>query len=182
MSAWKTIAAPVVVLSAILLWTPVAHGFDTYTSGCNGCHPGFEGGFGSETHDLHLEMTSTCSYCHGSPGDDPEIATCGGCHSGLGTRAHHRNAGTSTCGNTSCHPGDGTPPSEDTVPANYGMADVNIDHPCFVDPMGTTRGEDFSGDGKGLDNDGDLLYEGDDPDCDLVPTVGSTWGRIKSLF
>jgi predicted CxxxxCH...CXXCH cytochrome family protein len=183
MSAWKFLATTTVALGALLLSAPIANGFDVFESGCSGCHPDF-GGFGETTHDLHLQMTTTCTYCHSTPagGNNPSISKCNGCHNGLGTRAHHRNAGTSTCGNTSCHSGDATPPPEDTVPPYYGMPDVNIDHPCFVDPLGAIAGEDFDGDGEGIDNDGDLAYEADDPDCDDVPNVPSTWGRIKSLF
>ena len=68
------------------------------------------------------------------------------------------------------------------MPPYYGMADINIDHPCFVDPAGSTRGEDFDGDGRGLDNDGDLAHDFDDMDCEALPVFDSTWSRIKILF
>lgn len=46
----------------------------------------------------------------------------------------------------------------------YLRADLNLSDACVVAPI--DGGEDYSGDGLGLDNDGDLLYDGNDPDCE----------------
>ena len=41
---------------------------------------------------------------------------------------------------------------------------------------------DYNGDGKGLDNDGDLLYELQDPDCSSVPNEDLHWGTLKAIY
>ncbi len=146
---------------------------------CSTCHSGFIGGPGNPLHDMHLQMTSNCSICHTSIGDNPNLATggvglgCNGCHLGPGLRAHHKNAGVpapaggSTC--AACHPGDPTPPPESTVPSHYSRMDVSVKDPCQALPA--PPGEDFNGDGKGLDNDGNLLYDAADPACGSTVTT-----------
>jgi hypothetical protein len=57
--------------------------------------------------------------------------------------------------------------------------DVAISDPCVVH---SPLGEDWDGDGIGLDNDGDDLYEANDPDCVGVAVQESMWGAIKTLF
>jgi hypothetical protein len=95
--------------------------------------------------------TFGCVDCHGRRDGT-------GTPQGYGLRLHHENSGF-TC--FSCHPNDLTPLTEDVPPYNYGCVDANVDNPC-LDPNqpGT---EDWSGDGEGLDNDGDTVYDMDDP-------------------
>jgi hypothetical protein len=148
---------------------------------CAECHPGFleEG----PQHQRHLNMTSECALCHRTGGDvpktftsgDPEGQGCRGCHGvdngmefgwGAGLVAFHINAGAPPdesgriC--TDCH-GDGPPPGpESGVPVYYLRGDVNVKDPCSAM---LPDGEDYSGDGHGLDNDGDLVYDMSDSDC-----------------
>jgi hypothetical protein len=60
------------------------------------------------------------------------------------------------------------------------LSDVNVSDPCATDPA--AGGEDWDGDTKGLDNDGDLDYDQDDADCLSAPVRPSTWSRIKGLY
>lgn len=63
-----------------------------------------------------------------------------------------------------CHApvGIGIPLPEWTVPAYYGLPDTLADSPCNDDASGL---EDWSGDGVGLDNDGDGVADASDLDC-----------------
>jgi hypothetical protein len=86
-----------------------------------------------------------------------------GCHEGVGLRLHHANADVGTDNNmevcADCH-SDSAPPGEDTVPAYYGGTNVNVFDPCNADDA-----ENWTPDGLGLDNDGDLDYDAADSDC-----------------
>jgi hypothetical protein len=96
-----------------------------------------------------------CIGCHGTPGP-------GGTLDGSGLRRHHTLAGESACANPACH-NDGPIASQESASAPYyGTPDTNVAAPCD-DDAGTT--EDWNDDGQGLDNDADLIYDGDDPGC-----------------
>jgi hypothetical protein len=139
-------------------------------------------------HEMHRgaqNMKTDCDLCH-TTGDDrnPYIASsngtannpgvgCTGCHgrdyggaigsSGVGLRAHHAAAGFAFCYDCHLIEDEPTPLPEWVSPIYYGTADTNVDDPC-----NTLAGflENWSiGDTQGLDNDGDMLYDGDDPDC-----------------
>jgi hypothetical protein len=164
--------------------TPEAEGFNRYQDGCNdaGCHGDFPSDVspkGTEfpnggKHGMHRnagDMNTDCNLCHTSSDNrNPWIGSsdgtannpglgCTGCHEGTGLRLHHVNNGLGFCAD--CHTGDPSPPPEDTVPPYYGTADTNADNPC-----NSVADENWSiGDFLGLDNDGDNLYDGDDPDC-----------------
>jgi hypothetical protein len=167
-----------VVTCAVIAWSATALGHEFY-SGCITCHPQFQDE--GPLHDLHVgssQMTDNCFLCHTSIGDTPSTMSsggvdgqgCRGCHGvdngtldewTAGLRKHHENEGITSC--LPCHPDDpGSILPEDTLPVYYSRADVNIDDPCATTVPG---GEDWDGDGEGLDNDGDLVYDGDDPDC-----------------
>ena len=168
--------AAVLILGCTLVCAPPAVAYETYLDGgtnCSECHPTFQS-FGS-LHGLHLGFTSECNLCHiTTPGatpvpthEDPPangFVGCVGCHgrdpgtgSGVdwaaGLRLHHTNDGAppdetgQTC--LDCHDTDPLPQPEDVVPLYYGTADTTQTDPCA----------------DNLDNDGDLLYDGDDPDC-----------------
>jgi len=57
------------------------------------------------------------------------------------------------------------PLPESVNPPHYSRADIALTSACA----------------DNLDNDGDGLVDGNDPDCQ-VPVVESTWGRIKALY
>jgi hypothetical protein len=164
---------------------------------CATCHETLPngGGFwgGPNSGPLHIahqnNATGTCRLCHTSTGDVPQLNSssatggvgCIGCHgqplgtgvsSGAGLRRHHARSGVSVC--ATCHTSDPVPPPESTVPVYYGFTDVLQTTPCNTDGM-----EDFwtynggpQTNGKGLDNDGDLLVDYlFDPDCGAVACV-----------
>jgi cysteine-rich repeat protein len=170
---------------------------------CSDCHPGFKGGFAGALHQLHF-MTFTCSLCHTGVGfDNPFIMWsqgnnlgCLGCHgrdygepigedyrgfpmeglpknSGYGLRRHHIRSGITIC--EGCH---GNPPQsfiqpENVNPPYYARGDVSL----FGMPVDACTNEDSPADPGtiGLDNDGNLLYESDDPAC---PPVGCGDGTL----
>ncbi|MEN8182497.1 MAG: hypothetical protein ABFS46_08175, partial [Myxococcota bacterium] len=171
-----------------MLWAVSAGAYPSYNDGgtdCVQCHPGFvERG---PLHDLHVgnnQMTNECLLCHTSVGDDPQTDSsgddeglgCSGCHVGPGLRLHHTNAGAPDDADglfcVNCHPTDPPPLGEDFLPPYYERVDVNITDPCEIDPE--FGGEDYNADEFGLDNDGDLLYDIDDPDCVVPTTTTST--------
>jgi hypothetical protein len=145
--------------------------------------------FGDSKHLMHRassQMNTDCSLCHyDGDGNNPDLnfsdsdgfdggpgVGCLGCHGrdygdpfgtlGVGLREHHREIGVATCGATSCHASDPEPLPENVAPPYYGSFMTRAWSAC-----NTFSGEDFTLDaaGIGLDNDGDLLYDEDDPDC-----------------
>jgi len=152
---------------------------------CDGCHQNFKGP-GEALHDMHVgasQMTNNCDLCHTNVGDDPRInssaagVSCVGCHIPEGLWQRHQASGQSCA---PCHTNWSTPEIEPTAPPYYGRGDVALTSPCLIDK--TMGGEDYSGDGKGLDNDGNTFYDALDPECILLPVEETTWGRVKSLY
>jgi hypothetical protein len=154
---------------------------------CAQCHELAVGGFQSRgpLHDAHVaSATSTCQLCHTQNGDIPQMTSsgatggkgCMGCHgqviggvtTGIGLRAHHVAKGVIDADGMSCADchSDGPAAPESSAPAYYGQADVVQTNACNTDGK-----EDFWNrdtglpDGKGLDNDGDLLVDAADTDC-----------------
>jgi len=157
-------------------------------------------------HDLHRNtmLGGDCETCHSSGGRFPVILdssvggtgglqaiSCVGCHGraedeaspnagyGAGLRQHHWRAGEKVC--AGCHsdanPANYTPVGEDVLPPYY--ANPGTGHPNMpTDPCNLDGNEDFAGSAEGLDNDGDNIYDGADPDCQAAdttpPTVAST--------
>ncbi len=174
-----------------LVSTPRADAYSQYdvpaeaTAGCVQCHDGFVGR--GPLHDMHLLMRSgNCDMCHTSSGDDPFTYQsggtgglnqgCRGCHGvnngttfgwGAGLRAHHKNAGAPADSDghhcVDCHTSDPAPSPESTRPVYYTNTSVLVKNPCLASPA--PSGEDFDNDGKGLDNNGDLLYDENDTAC-----------------
>jgi len=106
-----------------------------------------------------------CVGCHGRAEDNNGIGT-----SGAGLRQHHYRAGKTVCAN--CH--------DDANPAKYQPVGENIAPPYYFTPddahlnkptdsCNPSGEEDFAGTAIGLDNDGDGLYDGNDPDCAAAP-------------
>jgi len=199
MTTMRIAAAAALAAAALAaLWLAPAGAYDTYhpataNDGCFQCHTGFFDR--GPLHDLHVgnsQMTSTCTLCHTSVGDNPHTGTsgtdashgCNGCHAGAGLRLHHANAGAPADGAgrvcSACHINDPTPPAESVKPPYYGRADVRIAESCRRGRA--ILGEDFDGDGRGLDNDGDLSYDGDDPDCAPIAGVESSWSVLKGHY
>jgi hypothetical protein len=175
-------SAAVVALLGLAISIRDTGAYDTYSDGstsvkCAQCHENALGGFQSRgpLHDAHnASATNTCTKCHAQQGDIPVTSMCAGCHgqpntAGAGLRKHHALAGAPADGDglfcADCH-SDPAPDLESAAPPYYGQADVMQTSPCNAD--GT---EDFwsfvtgAPDGKGLDNDGDLLVDALDPDC-----------------
>jgi hypothetical protein len=165
--------------------------YERYNDGCHFCHGDFTGGIspkgttfpGGDKHEMHRSssyMNTECDLCHTSgDGRDPFIGSsdgtnsnpglgCTGCHQEFGLRAHHETAGSGGC--LGCHGNDSAPPPESQDPTYYGTIDTNVANAC--NPTASPNlNENWSvGDFEGLDNDGDGLYDGADPDCqDPVP-------------
>jgi hypothetical protein len=144
-------------------------------------------------HNIHRRSMMTdsidwCGTCHVDDGDDPVLDSsrgesglpgvgCMGCHGvdpdpstannkwwGSGLRLHHANSnvGTDNGGDlcVDCHTDDPAPLGESAVPAYYGGNNINVFDPCNADGS-----ENWTSDGLGLDNDGDLDYDDADSDC-----------------
>jgi Putative metal-binding motif len=198
-SAWFWI--PIGAALPIALWLAAPSlAYDSYSDGtslgrCAYCHETAAGGFQSRgaLHDAHTaHATGTCQACHMKQGDIPFLdlsgdavlnKSCTGCHggypggrgSGDGLRRHHYYAGAPPdidglyC--IDCHH-DTAPPAESVNPLYYGLSGVVQTSACNVDGK-----EDFWShatglpDGKGLDNDGDLLVDAADGDCAVVACI-----------
>ena len=153
---------------------------------CMGCHSGFRDGDPS-LHDLHVDNINDCGDCHQASFGDPLSTnnsanyaeySCNGCHTVEGLANFHINGGLSTCG---CHSGVAAPASEGELPFFYTDGRSSVVNTCRRNA--TNGGEDWDGDGEGLDNDADGLYDVDDPDCaGIVPVDEHTWSTLKDLF
>jgi hypothetical protein len=189
-------ALPVLALlfpSAPAFAYPAYRATTANTPSCYSCHTGFFNR--GSLHTLHVgstKMTNTCTLCHTSTGDIPKTYSsgtdsghgCDGCHAGPGLRLHHTATGVPADANglvcADCHDSDPSPPQESSPPPYYLREDVSVKFPCVT--ASAVGGEDRNGDGKGLDNDGDLLYDESDPDCNPLPVRIRTWGQVKSIY
>jgi PKD repeat protein len=156
---------------------PAFQGFDDGGGGglpgCATCH-GTLANRGSG-HDAHAALTNTCSDCHGSGAfNDPPLDNCVQCHGrdedaggdseslgiGRGLRLHHVTTNAASCG--SCHSdalgaagvGENVLPSFSTA----ALGGAGLDS-CDGSE------ERFTSLTVSLDNDGDGLADGNDPDC-----------------
>ncbi|MHC5007821.1 MAG: GC-type dockerin domain-anchored protein [Planctomycetota bacterium] len=188
-------AAVAVVLIGINVQTGLA--YPRYTDGCQLCHGDFDDAtspkgtmFPSNSkHEMHRgnqNMNTDCGLCHIQQGDSPLMnesagtannpgVGCVGCHgrdyggdvgnSGVGLRLHHFVNDVTEC--VGCHGFGPDPLPENILPTYYGTVDTNADDSCNEGPGFL---ENWSvGDTDGLDNDGDNLYDGNDPDCAGAP-------------
>ena len=173
------------------LFATDSHAYGTYAGGCStaSCHGAFKDGtspkgtnFGTagSKHTMHNGasfMATACGLCHTVNGDSGSMTTsrgetgvvgrgCTGCHNAAGLRNHHRTTGASSC---SCHGSSAeAAPAESTNPPYYGTSATKANNSC--NPVATANlNENWSvGDFEGLDNDGDNLYDTNDPDCTSV--------------
>jgi hypothetical protein len=146
-------------------------------------------------------LSGDCNVCHlandefpvlidqSAGGTGMEAIACMGCHGraednvpgnpsfprgrGAGLRQHHTNAGVNDC--IECHddadPANYTPVGENILPPYY--ANPGTGHPNIpTGPCNDDGSEDFAGAPIGLDNDGDELYDGDDPNCSISAVPG----------
>jgi hypothetical protein len=95
--------------------------------------------------------------------------------SGYGLRKQHLNAGVNDC--LACHADvdQSFILGEDVNPPQYSRADVVILNSCNTDGSEDGSPEPNGDDNVGLDNDGDTVIDGLDPDCGApVPGPGET--------
>jgi cytochrome c553 len=187
-----------ITLVALATWAPNVSAFGGFDDGggaglppCAACHPALAN-FGPG-HSAHAALSNNdCNSCHvnsGGPGNNnPPLANCVRCHGrdadgapsadfspglGRGLRQHHVTVGVAACGN--CH--------QDTVNATTGSAPENV-LPSFyplalggagLDPCDGSE-ETFPSNSVSLDNDGDGLTDGADPDC--APAVHLRAGGV----
>jgi len=138
-------------------------------------------------------INSACGSCHltsffpteideSNGADGLSAESCLGCHGreetvdngseiiGVGLRQHHFRSGVTNC--TGCHPDSDpsnfTPVAENVLPPNYFTPDpAHPDKP--TDPCDANGSESVFGP-TGLDNDGNDLYDLQDPACEAVVT------------
>lgn len=144
----------------------------------------------SNLHNSHRTtmLNNDCDVCHGATTFPVELnnsvggvgfpgISCLGCHgrqegaavTGAGLRQHHDRAGVAVC--RTCHadanPASFTPVGEHVKPPYYMTPDEL--HPGKpTDPCNANGSESAVAPPKGLDNDGDLTYDGGDADCSAV--------------
>jgi len=167
--------------------------------------------WGASLMERHIDiLDGDCDTCHTEPSRSPVFLasseggeglppiSCVGCHGraqdvgnddtsegyGAGLRQHHYNAGVTECAD--CHidadPSNYRPVKENVQPPYYFTPDSN--HPDK--PQDPCYTENFVGGPTGLDNDGDLAYDGFDEDCrSNIPTlnpVGMILGALLLLI
>jgi hypothetical protein len=141
-------------LAAFAVYAPDADAYSNVAN-CANCHS-----FGSSSSTFHqghlnLGLPQSCQTCHVQTGDTPATTRCGTCHTEPGLPRHHQTSGASTAC-VGCH--SGTPPPENTPIPGYSGLTVAL-NPC------NGSEERFSSLTISLDNDGDGLYDMNDPDC-----------------
>lgn len=77
---YSSVFACLILTTAVLLvaGTSQAYTFFNGSNNCDQCHTGFDS-YNAVTHQSHIASFS-CSACHVSNGDNPEISTCAACH------------------------------------------------------------------------------------------------------
>ena len=193
-------------LLVLAVMVPVAGAFETYstnksTGNCADCHGNFRAApyisnhdgvqWALGLHDAHRNnmLSGDCNVCHvtarfpvstfsSAGGTGFPAIGCSGCHDGAGLRAHHVNSGAAPSGTASycydCHNAT-TPPAENINPPYYFTPDTA--HPNKpTDPCNLNGTESALAPTLGLDNDGNLLYDQNDPACAaagdvMAPTV-----------
>jgi hypothetical protein len=141
-------------------------------------------------HRAAANMATECDLCH-TQGDQRNPFTgssngtdnnpglgCTGCHNRRGLRRHHPPAVVDCFAGGICH-ANPEPPPESNNPAYYGTVDTLADDSCNSTQQPNV-GENWTiGDFEGIDNDGDGLYDGNDPDCAVA---AQTPGAAQSLM
>lgn len=189
MRSWNLLAMVRVGALAVLALALLAAPAMAYSSfgQCKSCHNNFRSGSPS-IHDRHTSVVNSCFDCHESAWNSPATNSsgnyanysCNGCHPKAGLATHHVNAGQTVCND--CHDDViGTLAGEQVLPYFYTEGRSSLVNTCRRNAA--NGGEDLDGDGFGLDNDGDLLYDVDDSDCNgIVPTERRSWSTEKSRY
>ena len=158
---------PYVSLADGAVWTPDLHEVHRQTMlnfDCKTCHTGqtfFPVFIGSSDGGTGLPGIG-CLGCHGREEDMGHDSISSGRAAGL--NQHHHRSGVTECAkcHTDANPANYKPVGENVLPAYYFTPDAA--HPNKpTDPCSSS--ERFVSPVDGLDNDGDLLYELRDPDC-----------------
>jgi hypothetical protein len=169
---------PYVAFTDGATWSPDLH--DVHRNimlnfDCNTCHTGntkFPVFIGSSNGGVGLPGVG-CLGCHGREEDKGHDTISSGRAAGL--NQHHHRSGVTECAkcHTDADPANYKPVGENVLPAYYFSPDAA--HPNKpTDPC--TTSELFVSPLKGLDNDGDLQYELNDPDCQRAapaPALGT---------
>jgi len=154
------------------LWGANAHDvhrFDMLDGDCATCHgdgPGFSPVLIGASAGGDGFPAIGCVGCHGRDADTGNDDISLGY--GAGLRQHHTNALVTDCAD--CHsdadPANYTPVGEDVLPDYYFMPMPDAVHPNKPTNSCSPNGEeDYAGSMLGLDNDGNGLYDGNDPAC-----------------
>jgi PKD repeat protein len=141
-------------------------------------------------HDAHAALTNNCSDCHGSGGrNDPPLSNCVQCHGrdadaggdsesagvGRGLRLHHVTTNAAACGNCHSDALGAAGVGENVLPSFYATAGG-----AGLDSCDGSE-EHFASLTVSLDNDGDGLADGNDPDCVAnVAPVANTGGPYNA--
>ena len=147
-------------------------------------------------HDSHRTtsgfLNGNCNACHSGAARFPVLLgtsaaaapfnqACSGCHDGPGLRNHHellvQPGLCSDCHGTEPIGNEKTPlPPVYTAPLGTTSGTTRINNPCNDGAAGTVfEGSFFDVLTVGLDNDGDTLYDQNDPDCiTLLPSPTPT--------
>jgi len=189
------------LLCLTLLVAPAAVAFQGFDDGggggmpaCAACHGTLANtGPGNAVHDAHAAPANTCSDCHGSGSfNNPPLNNCVKCHGrdadaggdglsaglGRGLRLHHTAANAAACGN--CH--------SDALGA-VGVGE-NVQPSFYAQAFGGAGLDSCDGSEEryasltvSLDNDGDGLTDGNDPDCaaNVAPTANPN-GPYNAAF
>jgi len=121
----------------------------------------------------------SCLGCHGRADDasgscvngDTATINPANCGMGAGLRAHHAVAGVGGCAD--CHT-DVTPVGENAFPTYYFTPDTaHPNKPVNPCNAAASPGNENKFGLAGLDNDGDGLYDQNDPDCQTTPEAGA---------
>ncbi len=163
-----------VVAVCLAVWVPNAGAFMDFgangtMNNCQQCHAGVFGAGDTQAHTDHMAgVPGSCGACHGGfpavlGGAGAGTIGCNGCHIGPGLRNHHRGV----FGDAICAPCHGNVP-EAADPENTPIAAYAMITPNPLDPCNGSE-ERFDSFTISLDNDGDGLTDGDDPDCAPPP-------------
>jgi len=173
----KLSAVTLSVALLTLVWAPSASANADF-SGCAACHSDIADK--GPDHDTHAApLNGDCDACHGTGGggrNNPSLNNCVGCHGrdadaggdglsaglGRGLRQHHQIKGVTGC--AGCHSDVAGPVGvgEHILPSLFSS--VGLDS-CDGSE------EQFPSNSVSLDNDGDGLTDGADPDCGAANTI-----------
>lgn len=173
-----------------------------FTDGTSPVGTVFPSGDKHEMHRGSGGMDAACDLCHTAADDrnpfigssDGTIDTpglgCVGCHGraedagndlvsnglGAGLRQHHHLAGVTSCANchTDADPMDAVLVGEHVPPPYYGSPDTLVAMSCNPSALANVNENWSVGDFVGIDNDGDGVFDSNDPDCQAGTTTTST--------